>query len=148
MEGVRAINTKGGANYYGQTCIKNVKVVINNYGSHEYSTAAFKGEISAADFGMLDVTVDYSTSVFIVKATVVVEESAYYTRISLVDGSSKIALYCSSANQYGFLKAFAGQEVTMEIAACNWNDKSFYAGCVLAVVHEDGTKTLNTLNFN
>lgn len=47
-----------------------------------------------------------------------------------------------------WLKAFAGQEVTAEINPCNWNNKKdAYRGCVLAVVHEDGTKTLNTLNF-
>jgi hypothetical protein len=37
----------------------------------------------------------------------------------------------------------------MEIAPCNWNNKGDeWRGCVLAVVHEDGTKTLNTLNFD
>jgi hypothetical protein len=79
---------------------------------------------------------------------VVVEETAYYSNIFLSDGSTQIRLYCSSSSQYSWLKAYAGQEVTVEIAACNWNDKTYYVGCVLAVVHADGTKTLNTLNFN
>ena len=148
LEGVRHINTKGGTNYYGQTCINDAKLISNNYGGHEYSTAAFKGEISVADFYNLDVTMDYTTSVFMMKATVTVEETAYYTNIFLSDGTTKVRLYSSSASQYNWLKAFAGQEVTVEIAACNWNDKNYYTGCVLAVVHEDGTKTLNTLNFN
>ncbi|MBO7184662.1 MAG: hypothetical protein J6V34_02565 [Oscillospiraceae bacterium] len=148
MEGVRHINTKGGAGYYGQTCLNNATLVINNYGNHNYSTAAFKGDISVEDFYNLDVTVDYSTSVFTMTATVLLEETKYYTNIYISDGTTNIRLYCSSANQYNWLKQFAGQEVTIEIAACNWNDKSYYTGCVLAVVHEDGTKTLNTLNFN
>jgi len=46
------------------------------------------------------------------------------------------------------LSPWAGQEVTLEIAPCNWNSKKTYAGCVLAVRNTDGTKTLNTLNFN
>ena len=46
----------------------------------------------------------------------------------------------SGAGQYSWLKAFTGQEVTMEVAPCNWNSKNYYAGCVLAVVLEDGTK--------
>ena len=56
-------------------------------------------------------------------------------------------LYCSSAAQYSWLKAFAGEEVTMEITACNWNDKNYWRGCVLAVYTEDG-KVMNTLNFD
>ena len=63
-------------------------------------------------------------------------------------GSTQVRLYCSSASQYNWLKAYDGQEVTVEIAACNWNSKNYYVGCVLAVVHADGTKTLNTLNFS
>ncbi len=148
LSAVRANNTKGGTNYYGQTCLKNAEVVVNNYGSHAYSTASFKGEISVADFYNLDELVDYTTSVYTMKATVVVEKTQYSTNIYLSDGTNKVTLYCSSANQYGFLAAFADQEVTVEIAACNWNDKTYYRGCVLAVVNADGTKTLNTLNFN
>ena len=148
LQATRAINTKGGEGYYGQTCLKEATVVVNNYGQHPYPTDAFRGEITVADFRKLDVKTDYSTSVFTIKATVVVEETAYYTKICLSDGSNTITLYCSSANQYSFLKAYAGQEVTLELAACNWNDKDFWAGCVLAVILEDGSRVLNTLNFD
>ena len=49
---------------------------------------------------------------------------------------------------HSWLKVFAGQEVTVEIAPCNWNSKTDnYAGCVLAVRNADGSKTLNELNF-
>ena len=147
LEGVRHINTKGGTNYYGQTCLNNATVVVNNYGNHAYSTASFKGNISVVDFYNLDATQDFTTSVFTMKATVVVEENKNYTNIYLSDGSTKVRLYCSSANQYNWLKAYANQEVTVEIAACNWNDKTYYVGCVLAVVNADGTKVLNELNF-
>ena len=147
LKGIRHTNTKGGTNYFGQTCIKDATVVTNNYGSHDYSTDSFKGDISVADFYNLDVTKDFTTNVYTMKATVVVEESQYYTNIFLSDGSTKVRLYCSSAKQYGFLKEFAGQEVTVEIAPCNWNDKNYYVGCVLAVRNADGTKTLNELNF-
>ena len=37
--------------------------------------------------------------------------------------------------------------ITIEVAACNWNDKNYYTGCVLAVITEDG-KILNELNFS
>ena len=147
LEAVRQRNTKSGSQNYGQTCLKEAKVVANNYGAHDYSTASFKGEISVADFYNLDETIDFTTSVYTMKATVLVEEGKYNSNIYLTDGTIKVRLYCSSANQYKFLKAYAGQEVTVEIVACNWNDKNYYTGCVLAVVHEDGSKTLNDSNF-
>ena len=40
-----------------------------------------------------------------------------------------------------------GEEITVEIAACDWNSKG-YKGCILAIVLPDGTKIINTLNFN
>ena len=150
LEADRGFNNSSSSKYsqYGQTCLKNATVVVNNYGDHAYSTKAFKGDISVADFYNLDITKDYTTSVFTMKATVLVVDSGYSSNIYLTDGSTQVRLYCSSASQYNWLKAYDGQEVTVEIAACNWNSKNYYVGCVLAVVHADGTKTLNTLNFS
>ena len=149
LEGTRHFFVKsGGAGDRGNTCINNAKVVVNHYGSHEYSTASFKGELTLAEWVALDVLVDYTTSVFTVTATVEVVESTYYTNIKLVDDlGNSINLYCSSAAQYKWLQKYAGQTITMEIAPCNWSNKSVYPGCVLAVILEDGTKEVNTLNF-
>ena len=145
LSGVRHLNTKDAD--YGQTCIKDAKVVTNNYGSHDYSTSFFVTDKTITDIYNLNVDTDYTTTVYVAKATVVVEENQYYTNILLSDGTSKLRLYCSSAKQYNWLKAFAGQEVTVEVAACNWNSKNYYTGCVLAVRNADGTKTYNELNF-
>ena len=139
-------NPDKGGNAHGQTCITNCTVVTNNYGKHDYSTATFIKDFTLADFYNLDATVDKTTQVYVLKATVELIETNYYTSIKLVDGSTSVNLYCSSAGQYGFLKQFAGQEITIEIAPCNWNDKTFYAGCVLSVITENG-KILNELNF-
>lgn len=146
LEGVRHINTKGGSGYYGQTCLNDAKLVANNYGEHAYSTAAFKGDITVADFYNLDVATDYTTNVYTMKATVYLEEQAYFSNIYLMDGNTKVRLYSSSASQYSWLQAFAGQEVTVEIAPCNWNDKNYYTGCVLSVITDSG-KVVNQLNF-
>ena len=146
LSGVRHQNTKG--QVIGQTCIKDAKIVTNNYGSHAYNTSFFVTDKTLADFYALDINTNYTTTVFVLKATVNVVEQAYYTSIALTDGDTKVSLYCSSANQYNWLKAYADQEVTLEVAACNWNDKNYYTGCVLAVRNADGTKTLNELNFN
>ena len=147
LEAKRHNNTKGGDTYYGQTCLIDAKLVTNAYGSHAYADDFFVTGMTLADFYNLDVLVDYSTTVFVVKAEVMVQETAYYTNIKLKSGDTEVTLFCSSAGQYSWLKAYAGQEITVELAACNWNDKKFYAGCVLAVVNADGSKVINELNF-
>ncbi|MBO5756308.1 MAG: hypothetical protein J6S28_01300 [Clostridia bacterium] len=148
VTGTRDVKTKGGAGYFGQSNLYESVVVANYYGGHEYSTSTFVTDKTLKEVYDLDPTVDYTTTVFVLKATVFVEESAYYTNIYLTDANgTKLRLYCSSANQYNWLKAFAGQEVTVEVAACNWNDKNYYTGCVLSVVTEDG-KVFNELNFS
>ena len=93
--------------------------------------------------------VDKSTTVFVTNVIVKVEETQFYTslKVTSLDGNTTISLYCSSANQYSWLKAYSGQTVTLELAACNWNDKTYWAFCALAVYTDDG-KVLNTLNWN
>jgi hypothetical protein len=83
-------------------------------------------------------------------AVVTVVSTQYYTNVQLTsaDGKTTVSVYCKSAAQYAFLESFAGQVITIEIAACNWNNKKHWVGCVLAVRLPDGTKVLNTLNFN
>ena len=146
LKGVRHLNTKDAS--YGQTCIKDATIVTNNYGTHDYNTSFFVTDKTITEIYNLSVSTDYTTTVYVAKATVVLEESQYYTNILLSDGASQLRLYCSSAKQYNWLKAFAGQEVTVEVAACNWNSKNYYTGCVLAVRNADGTKTYNELNFS
>jgi len=148
LKGVRERYVKDDAQTQaGQTCIVNAEILVNNYGSHEYSTEKFVTDKTVNDFRNLDVTVDYSTTVFVLKAKVNYVETNYYTKIELTSNGTTISLYCASAGQYSWLLAYKGQEVTMEIAACNWNDKNYWAGCVLAVRTADG-KVFNTLNFD
>lgn len=147
LEGTRYFKSKSGGNW-GNTCISDAKVLVNNYGNHAYSTESFDGTLTLAEFVALDVNVDYTTYVFTVTATVEVVETAYYTNIKLVDGDVSVNLYCSSAKQYKWLQAYAGQTITLELAPCNWSSKNTYPACVLAVVLEDGTKVVNTLNFD
>lgn len=147
IEGTRFHKTKGGDTYFGQSAIDGGKVVANFYGTHDYCTDFFVTDKTVADFYALDAKVDYSTTVFVLKATVEFTGGGYSTNVNLVSGSDKISLYCSDAGQYSFLQQFAGQEVTLEVAACNWNSKTYWRGCVLAVRTADG-KVVNELNFN
>ena len=146
LEASREYHAKSGTR--GNSCLNNTKVLYNGYGNHAYSTASFDGELTLAEFAALSVDTDYTTSVYTVTATVEVVETAYYTSIKLVDGDVSVNLYSASAAQYSWLQEYAGQEITMELAPCNWSSKAVYPACVLAVVHGDGSKTVNTLNFD
>ncbi|MBR2447113.1 MAG: hypothetical protein IKB28_10690 [Clostridia bacterium] len=143
--GTKVHRTKGGANYFGQTHLDQVTVLANYYGTHEYSTDSFVSGMTVQDLYDLDATVDYSTTVFVIKGTVSFPSG--YGSITINDGDASFSLYHSGATQYAFLEQFAGQEITLEVAACNWNSKTYWRGCVLSVITEDG-KVLNTLNFD
>ena len=146
IEGLRD-KFNSGSKGFGVTCITSATVVVNYYGQHEYSTNSFITDKTLDDFYSLDANVDYSTQAFVANGTVIIEESAYYTNIKLqTPNGQKITLYCSSANQYNWLKVFAGEEITVEIVPCNWNGKTYWAGCVIAVRTADG-KICNELNF-
>ena len=130
----------------GQTCIVDAEILQNNFGSHEYSTAKFVTDKTVADLYALDANVDYSTTVFVVTGVLNVPSSGYTTPSINADGAS-FSFYQSGSAQHAWLQQFNGQEVTIEVAACNWNNKTFWRGCVLAVRTADG-KVFNMLNFN
>lgn len=140
-------SSKNGGTHAGQTCITGAKVLTNNYGNHEYDTSNFVTGKTITDLYNLDASVDYSTTVFVVTATVT-KGSGQWATYGLSDGTSTLTLYSGSTAQYGWLEQFIGQEVTIEVAACNWNNKNYWRGCVLAVILEDGTKVVNELNFS
>jgi uncharacterized protein YdeI (BOF family) len=146
LKGKRDCFIKEGNTHAGQLAISNCEVLANYYGEHDYHTFDFIEDKDVKYIYDLDYNEQHSDEVYYVKATVKVVETAYYTNIFISDGSTDLRLYCSSANQYSFLKQFAGQQVFVEIAPCNWNDKDYYTGCVLAVETQDGV-VLNTFNF-
>ena len=148
LRGTRAKRLKDGATVFGQTNLDACEILVNNYGSHDYATTNFIEGMSASDFYALNPNEDHTTEVYVLNVTVQVIEADFYTSMKLKGTDGKeLSLYCSSANQYNWLKAYAGQEITVEIAPCNWNAKKYYAGCVLAVRNADGSKTCNELNF-
>ena len=147
LKGTRSVKYKDGTNTFGQSHISGVEILANYYGDHDYADNTFITDKTLADFYNLDVTTDCTTNVYVVKATVDLVETQFYTSIKLTNNGTSVSLYCSGAGQYSWLKAFAGQEVTMELAPCNWNGKNYYAGCVLAVRTDDG-KIVNELNFS
>ncbi|MBQ8579075.1 MAG: OB-fold nucleic acid binding domain-containing protein [Oscillospiraceae bacterium] len=149
LEAKRDLFHNNEGNHAGQIALTDAKVVSNFYGNHEYSTSFFITGKTLADIVALDITEHHSTEVYVVKATVEFVETDYFSTLNITHEGTTLKLYMSGAGQYSWLKAYTGQEVTLEIAPCNWNNKKDqYRGTVLAVVHEDGTKTVNSLNFN
>lgn len=134
--------------YAGQIVISEATVVANLYGKHEYSKASFDSTKTLKDLYELDHTKDYSTTVYIVKAMVDFFDGGRYTiaNIKSSDGKTTLSLYCSSGEQYSWLKEFVGKEVELEIAMCNWNGKDHYKGCVVSATL-DGKTIVNDLNF-
>ncbi|MBR2891979.1 MAG: hypothetical protein IKC22_06385 [Bacilli bacterium] len=149
IRGIKSHKIKDGYTGKGQINIYNSTVLVNYYGNHEYSTDLFDKTKDLAYLYGLNVNEDHTTELYVVEAVIQVVEDAHFTTIKIVsvDGATSLSLYCSSANQYSFLKPYNGQKVTLELAMCNWNSKSYYTGCVISVT-VDGVKTMNTLNFN
>ena len=141
------LKSKDGS-HIGQSVIDSAEVVANYYGSYEYSSSTFNNSFTIDQLYNFDEAIDYSTQGYIVKGTVLVEETKFYTNIYIKDlsGSKNLRLYSSSASQYNWLKEYADKEVTFHLALCNWNDKDYYTGCVLAVVTSEGT-VVNNYNF-
>ena len=149
IKGTKDHKVKDGYTGKGQINIYNSELLVNNYGNHEYDTSTFITGKTVNDLYNLSINEDHSTDVYIIEGIVKFNVSAYYTNVSITneDGSVSLTLYSSSAAQYSFLEAFADQKVTLEIAACNWNSKNYYATCVVSVISE-GIKVVNNSNFN
>lgn len=150
VKGIKSHKVKDGYTGAGQIYIYNAEILVNYYGNHEYSTSTFDSTKTINDLYEYNYMEDHSNEVYVVKAIVKVISTPYSTNIKLasLDGSVEFTLYCSNAaTQYAFLTPFADQEVTVELALCNWNSKTYYAGCVISVITENG-KIINTLNFN
>ncbi len=139
---------KADTGFAGQSCLLDSILLVNLFGEHDYSTATFDETKTLADLVSKTVDKDETTQVYVIEVTVKEIVGKYSSNFILESGESSIQLYCSSSSQYKFLKDYVDQTVKIEIALCNWNKKTPYKGCVLAVYNEDGSKTINQLNFS
>ena len=145
IKGIRRLSKEG-----GQVIIDSAVLLANYYGEHEYSTESFiKGKTLSEIVAIPDST-EATTNVFVVEVTITKIETPHYTNYSVGMNGNTITLYSSGASQYSWIADYAtadgSRTVTIELALCDWNAKGL-KGCILAIYNEDGTKTLNTLNF-
>jgi len=148
LTGKREIQKKDDAatNYYGQTCIEDATIDVNFKGNHEYSTEKFITDKTIGEINQYPITDDHTTEVYVLTGTL--SFPGGYGQPAITDAQgNKISFYSSGSGQYAFLQDYVGQEVTLEIAICNWNGKTWWTGCAIAIRLADGTKILNQLNF-
>ena len=144
IEGVRTQN-RATATLTGQAKIGDAVLVHNYFGEHEYSTATFKQSTLADVHALIQQTgTDHTTDVYIIEASIT---SSGFTNI-IGSGDTAITIYCSGAGQVSWaVEAANGQVVKMEVALCNWNEKTPYKCAILAIYLADGTKVVNPNNF-
>ncbi len=151
LKGTRDLYTGSGATY-GQICLTSCTVELNEYGSTDYSTSNFITDTTIAELYNLDVNdCTYTTKGYVITGTLEFVSSNYYTNLYIANGTDSsaddyvhISVYCSSAStQYGWLSDYDGQTLSMEVAPCNWNSKSYYKYAILSVTDENGNKIVN-----
>lgn len=149
IKGTRAHINKSDTTTVGQRAIIDSVIVTNLLGSVSYSTNSFVTDKTFADiYNKYDAnTDDPTTTVFVIKGIITagVGYGAYTISDGVtLDGDSKLATiqtYQSSNSQYSWITSdYLGKEVTITLALCNWNSKSVFKCCVLAV--SDGTNTI------
>ena len=148
IRGVKGHNKDAAKTHAGQANIYDAEILVNNYGKHDYSTATFIEGKTFDDIKALNVNDDIASQVYILRGTITIIETEFFSSIQFKDANgTSLTLYCSGANQYSWAKDYSGQEVTVEFAICNWNNKTFWAGCLLSLTTDDGVKVNNTYNL-
>ena len=145
IQGIRDNKTKDGYSGHGQTQLKDCTLLLNLYGSHDYSVDHLATDLTFDEFYSFSIADDHTTEVYKIEAYIYVTTNSI--KFGNEDGSKQSNLYSSGPAQYSWLKDYAGQKVTLYLVPCNWNSKNYYAGCAVAAVLEEGTIIYNTLNF-
>lgn len=154
LKGTRTLFGHEG-DYYGQSVLLDCELIMNFYGNNDYSTKTFDDSKTLDDLIVMDTKEEHTTQVYIVDVQVKLVEGGYSSNLYLLSPTTgkQLALYCSGANQYSWLKKYAGENgnpgktITIELALCNWNKKNPFKGCVLAVLGQNGEKDVNVVNF-
>lgn len=146
-----ASSRKGTPSYF-ESCMTGCQIVKNEFGNVDYSTASFIKGKTLADLIALPVADNYHTAeVYVITAGLKFVSTKNYSNAYLKDGDSEMRLYCTNAaGQYQWIKSYVDdtKTYTMEVAVCNWNDKNYFTACLLSITDSNGSKVMNTLNFN
>lgn len=133
------------ANVGNQIVVDDASVVFNLYGNNKYSTNSFVNS-TMEDLVNLPNNDQSTAKVFVVKAILNKPTSTWGT-YELQAGDFKLQTYQGSSKQYEWLNPYAGQELTYEVAICNWNGKANKL-CIISVTDAEGNKVINTGTIN
>ncbi len=123
-----------------QIVVDDAIVLFNLYGNNTYSTKSFVNSTMEELVSLP--TDDQSTAkVYVVKATLNMPVGTWGT-YSLQSGEFSMQTYQSSSKQYEWLNPYADQELTYEVAICNWNGKANKL-CIISVTDANGNKVVN-----
>lgn len=134
-----------------EICLSDATVFANLYGGDgTYPTSSFISGKTISDLLSYDVfDPTHTAEAYILEGvTVNYVKTGYqptYT-FSDTDGNA-LSIYCSGEKQLSWLAPFVDKTVTVEVALCKWNTNGSTTVCPLAVIDEEGTKTVNTYNF-
>lgn len=136
-------------NVAGENYISNASLTFNLYGKTNYSKASFIKDKTLADLDTLsqDSTKDLSSQAYTVSATFKkVEGTNNRGTWHIQMNGADLELYASNVSQYDWLTPYVGKTVSVDLALCNWNKKSFYKAAIFSVT--DGNETVyNTYSY-
>ena len=150
VSGTKAHYTKDSTKRLGQLLIEDAVLVVNFYGNHEFNKTSCINDKTIDELIDLSKTNDditgnyYETKLYIKK--VASQYSTNYYLTNQVNGSSTIYLYAGSGAQYSWLDSYLDTEITAIFAFTDWNTKTEFRACLIAVVLENGLD-VNNLNF-
>ena len=137
------------ANVWGENLISNASLTFNLYGKTDYSKNSFIKDKTLADLKAMsqDSAKDLSSQGYTVSATFKkVEGTNNRSTWHIQTNDADLELYASDVSQYDWLAPYVGKTVSVDLALCNWNKKSFYKAAILSVT--DGNKTVyNTYSY-
>jgi len=149
VTGTRAHRLKADATgCIGQINIDAATILVNYYGEHEIVYPNVDDSMSIDELYVLNPLEDHSTQVYKISGILNFTGGGFSTGVNITDTSTGtyLSAYCSGSSQYSCFSAYAGQEVTAYVAMCNWNSKTYYRICILAIEVE-GVTVYNTSNF-
>ena len=108
-----------------------------------YSTASFDSTKTIADLSDIPTTENATDKVYVVKASIQKTPGQRSSTVRIYVGETSIMCYTNSGKEYDWAQDYFDQEVTLEIALCNWNKKSFYKCNILSLTDSTGNKIVN-----
>ncbi len=147
ISGTRTTFTQNG-DAQGEIVIKDATLVENLYGDNSYSTASFDSTKTLEELSKIDNVKDIeniTAKAYVIKGYFSKTASTRSSTCAITnkDKTSSISLYTNSGNEYDWLLDYSDQELTLEIALCNWNNKKFYKACVIKAYTSTNQELVN-----